>query len=265
MSIRRSARKPQGFTVVDNAVFSSELSFRAMGLLTYLLSKPDHWQVSVAQLVRYSKATARPDGRDSIYSILDELINARFVVREFRRSDCGKLAGIDYVVHDAPLPAEPETAEPPFTDLPYTAEPDTAEPTQVNTEVVVKTEGVVTTDPAPPEGDASSAFETFWQAGMRKHDKRQARKAFAAALKRSGKPPDDFSAMLVRDVKARLCAGQLGFDRMHPKTYLNNDRWEDEIVPADSPPANQRPRPRHTGLEVTGRGLEEQDDGTFGF
>ncbi|VEJ15728.1 hypothetical protein [Pasteurella multocida] len=36
--------------------------------------------------------------------------------------------------------------------------------------------------------------------------------------------------MLVRDVQKRLSLGQFGFDKLHPTTYLNNARWEDEYT-----------------------------------
>ncbi|WP_176506387.1 hypothetical protein [Pseudomonas urethralis] len=141
MSIRR-VKRPDRYTVVSNRVFDSNLSFRAVGLLAYLLSKPDNWEVSVAQLVKVSATTARPDGRDSVYSILGELIAAGYVTRHQARKG-GKLSGYDYDVFDEPQEPAPCTdlpeTEPPCTDLPdtappYTAPPYTAEPTLINTE-----------------------------------------------------------------------------------------------------------------------------------
>ena len=39
------------FTVVPNEPVNDErLSFEALGLLTYLLSRPDHWTVNLEQL-----------------------------------------------------------------------------------------------------------------------------------------------------------------------------------------------------------------------
>lgn len=122
-----------------------------MGLLSYLLSKPDNWQVSVSQLVAVSASSSRPDGRDSVYAILAELRDARFLRRTMRHSEDGRTAGFDYEVFDVqqpaepaeesteqPFPAEPEKA--PFPALPYTAEPFTAEPTLTNTVLETSTE-----------------------------------------------------------------------------------------------------------------------------
>lgn len=79
------------------------------------------------------------------------------------------------------------------------------------------------------------AFEEFWSAGMVKTGKKAARKSFAAALKREKAKPAEFARRLVEDVKARIAGGQFGFDRLHPATYLNGNRWEDARPAA--PPA----------------------------
>ena len=252
MSIRRAARKPGKFTVIDNVVFNSGLSFRAMGMLTYLLSKPDHWEVSVTQLVKHAKGTAKPDGRDAIYAILAELIDKRFVERHAIRNSLGQSAGTEYIVHDSPLPPEP------LTDKPETAQPDTAKPTQVNTDVEVNTETPVNTDNTHTSTDADecamdAAFEHFWSAGMVKTGKKPARQKFAK-LAAKQKDPMAFAEQLAADVRQRIAAGVFGFAKLHPITYLNQERWNDEIVPAEN-----KPRGQYNGLDSwTEDGLQNQ-------
>lgn len=52
ISIRRKARR-QRFTVLDNALIEDKaLTFEALGVLAYLLSKPDDWTVMVGDLQR---------------------------------------------------------------------------------------------------------------------------------------------------------------------------------------------------------------------
>ena len=158
MSIRRS-KKTENFTVIDNTVFNSYLSFRAIGLLSYLLSKPTDWTVSVSQLVNLSKETKRPEGRDSIYLIIDELIQSGFMIRENKPKIQGRHSGVEYVVFDVPqklpdqneempenqpLPPKPYTVEAktdsPLTDLPDTASPLPAEPTLQRTDLLQRIE-----------------------------------------------------------------------------------------------------------------------------
>ncbi len=85
-------------------------------------------------------------------------------------------------------------------------------------------------------------FETFWNAGMRKISKKKAQSLFNNLLKKSKTEPAMFAEMLCKDVRARIQANQLGFADMHPTTYLNGERWTDDIhspTPAGRAPVTQ--------------------------
>ncbi|WP_200179107.1 hypothetical protein [Ectothiorhodospira mobilis] len=100
-------------------------------------------------------------------------------------------------------------------------------------------------DSAPGVDSLDAAFETFWQAGMRKANRKAARKAFESAAKASDKPVAEFALFLADDIARRIAAEQLGFDRMHPTTYLNGERWEDDMPP---PPAQTNAKPGRAGF-----------------
>lgn len=72
-------------------------------------------------------------------------------------------------------------------------------------------------------------FETFWNTGMVKAGKKAAKKAFSKAIAKK-KDPEKFLYCLIGDIHSRLVCQQLGFDKLHPATYLNGERWKDEIV-----------------------------------
>jgi len=74
------------------------LSWSARGLLLYLLSKPDSWQVSVQQLQNVTARSSKKTGRDGIYIIISELIEAGYVTRVHNRDCYGRMAEHDYVV-----------------------------------------------------------------------------------------------------------------------------------------------------------------------
>ncbi|UZV59037.1 hypothetical protein OR611_07325 [Pasteurella multocida] len=66
-------------------------------------------------------------------------------------------------------------------------------------------------------------------------NKSGALKSFKSAYKKYSQKtqksaPQEFAEMLVCDVQKRLSLGQFGFDKLHPTTYLNNARWEDEYT-----------------------------------
>ena len=149
----------RGYTVLQNeALRDPRLSFKARGLLAYMLSLPPEWNFSVSGLSRASR-----DGKDAIRSALRELEAAGYLVREAQAHDeGGKFAGCSYVLHDVstapsageeeapPLSENPPTAEAPLTEKPTTDKPMTENPTQINTYQVSTYSSNNT--PLPPKG-----------------------------------------------------------------------------------------------------------------
>jgi len=77
--------------------------------------------------------------------------------------------------------------------------------------------------------ETENCFDLFWESGIRKVNKKKAKSLFNNLLKKQ----DDigvFTSKLCRDVSARLNSNQLGFAEMHPTTYLNGERWKDEVI-----------------------------------
>jgi len=78
------------------------------------------------------------------------------------------------------------------------------------------------------------SFDQFWIAGMRKVNKKKALSAYKSQFKANKKSLDKvnpelhFANHLIMDIKKRLDLGQLGFAEMHPTTYLNGERWNDD-------------------------------------
>jgi hypothetical protein len=71
------------------------LSLKAKGMLTYLLSLPDDWQIYEDEIVRHHK-----DGKDSIKSAIKELITSGYIIRERKRDDLGRLRAYNYNVYE---------------------------------------------------------------------------------------------------------------------------------------------------------------------
>ncbi|EJA3065503.1 replication protein [Cronobacter sakazakii] len=80
--------------------------------------------------------------------------------------------------------------------------------------------------------ETDKAFESiFWCAGMAKKGKQKAISAFRSQFqewrKESRGTPEQFAQMLAEDIACRK-GKQFGFDNLHPATYLNGKRWNDE-------------------------------------
>jgi len=106
MSIIRKGNKHSNFVVLDKeGIENPNLSWKAKGLLAYLVSRPDNWHVYIEQL-----ANVGTDGRDSTSGGIKELIEAGYIVRQ-RLTENGKFAGYDYTVYEVAIKAESVNGE----------------------------------------------------------------------------------------------------------------------------------------------------------
>lgn len=97
------------------------LSYEALGLLTYLLSKPDDWEVQIDDLIR-------PDcGRDKVYRIVAELKAAGYMTREKKRNAKGQWEWEPYRLYEQPQTISPDAGAP-DTEYPDVDQPDTGNP-----------------------------------------------------------------------------------------------------------------------------------------
>lgn len=97
--IRTEKGRQNPFVMVDRTIFeNTSLSWRAKGLLGYLLSRPDNWSINVADLANRST-----DGRDSCYAALKELGEAGYITKNEKPKQAGRFGGYEYVVHENPL------------------------------------------------------------------------------------------------------------------------------------------------------------------
>jgi len=100
--IRRSPRPDTGFTIMANeTIRDATLSYKARGLLLYLLSLPDDWTVSSEHLARVSER----DGRDAVRTGLDELEQAGYLKRWRHQDERGRWIN-ESIIYDRPQPVD---------------------------------------------------------------------------------------------------------------------------------------------------------------
>ncbi len=105
-------KKTENFTILDNTLFKDEtISWKAKGLLAYLLHLPNDWQIYLEDLKNRST-----DGIDSTRSAMNELIEKGYIVRQELR-ELGKFKGYEYTVLEKPISVKPKT-EKPISDNP---------------------------------------------------------------------------------------------------------------------------------------------------
>lgn len=108
--IVRSPRPRTNFTVLDNGIIRNHnLSWKARGLLAYLLSLPDGWRTNAEHLARLS-----PQGRDAVRTGLAELEHHGYLRRRKARTPDGKVRTIT-TIYDRPQPVDnPDQPAPGF-------------------------------------------------------------------------------------------------------------------------------------------------------
>ena len=100
MSKITRVKKERDFVQIDKFPLQDvKLSWRAKGLLAYMLSMPDDWQFYVNELHKHAK-----DGKDSTRSALKELEQFGYlVIEKDNRSSKGKFATNNYFLYERPL------------------------------------------------------------------------------------------------------------------------------------------------------------------
>lgn len=120
MSIIRVKKRDRYAAISNSLLRDKKLSFAARGLMGYLLSKPDDWQVSTEDLIEQS-----PAGRDAVQHLIQELKINGYMERVRTREEGGTFS-YETLVYEEPRTPLPSTANP------VTVQPSTVEPSTVN-------------------------------------------------------------------------------------------------------------------------------------
>ena len=129
--------KSRGYTVMSNHhLRNKELSLKAKGLLSQMLSLPEDWDYTLAGLSHINRESI-----DAIRTAVWELEKAGYITRRQGRDEKGKMASIEYNIYEQPQPPSLEnpilenpTTDKPVLENPTTENPTSDNPTQINKE-----------------------------------------------------------------------------------------------------------------------------------
>ena len=114
-----------GYTVMSNHhLRNKELTLKAKGLLSQMLSLPEDWDYTLAGLSHINREKI-----DAIREAVKELEKAGYIVRSRERDEKGRLRGADYIIYEQP---QPPTLENPILDNPTLENPTQEKPTLEN-------------------------------------------------------------------------------------------------------------------------------------
>jgi len=99
----RKGRPSAGYTVVQNSLINHpSLSIEARGLMIYLLSRPEDWELQIGDVRRFLGREGKPCGRDKAYAVVRELKDSRYVVM-CEDVDGSHFKGVTYYIFDEPV------------------------------------------------------------------------------------------------------------------------------------------------------------------
>ncbi|MDD4601484.1 hypothetical protein SDC9_04168 [bioreactor metagenome] len=207
--IIRVQKRDNPYAVIDKMPLNdTRMSFKAKGILSYLLSKPNNWKPSIDELSKASK-----DSTDAVRTGLQELERFGYMVRKRLHGKGGKIIGWEHLVYETPQLDLPEE-EKPHVGKPQMDEPHVENPTLISNELIsndlvsndlnknnVAPDGA---DPSAPAGNEmtgaqpdedlesgragkgkeySADFLAFWKAYPRKKEKGKAWRVWRTRLR----------------------------------------------------------------------------------
>ena len=182
MAVFRVERN-KGYTVMSNHhLRNKELTLKAKGLLSQMLSLPEDWDYTLAGLSQINRESI-----DAIRTAVWELEKAGYIKRRQGRDEKGKMTAIEYTIYEQPQPPDdtppgldnPTLENPtpgnPILENPTPGKPTTENPMQLNKDIqktdLPKKEKIITDEqsthsipilspnPSPSDGEAATPPE----------------------------------------------------------------------------------------------------------
>ena len=125
--------KNKGYTVMSNHhLRNKELTLKAKGLLSQMLSLPENWDYTLAGLSHINKESI-----DAIRTAVLELEKAGYIKRSQGRDKKGKMTAITYTIYEQPQSPvlENPTSDKPILEKPKTDNPTSENPMQLNKDI----------------------------------------------------------------------------------------------------------------------------------
>jgi hypothetical protein len=241
--IGRKNRK-NNFTQISNTLLEdSRLSWRAKGLLCYMLSRPDNWKINRTDL--YRRAT---EGRDAMQNALNELKEFNYLHVYQNQTENGKFEGWVWEYGDEPFTPEVlknQTTEKPQEMMEIRANPRLSENPSFGNSVLRDSSHYNNTDfnntdynntkSKEPKRNTSNPeiereFERLWKLYPRKLGKKKAFDSFKKARKVKKIPYEIIENGLYRYITYLEQQETEESFIMHGSTWFNQEKWQDEYI-----------------------------------
>lgn len=198
----------------------ARLSWKARGLLSYLLSKPDEWKVVINHLIEQA-----PDGEESVRSGLKELEEAGYIRRERARGGGGKFDSVNTEVFEEPGVFPDETTSG-FSRRGFSRRGKSGSNEYMN---IMNNESKETNTVSEKSSKKTEKFieefEEIWAIYPRRVNKKETYKKYVATRARG--VPFEVLIHAAKEYAARQVGQEERFT-LHGSTFFGpNERWRD--------------------------------------
>jgi hypothetical protein len=214
------------FTVINNDIFEdNKLSLPAIGLLCYLLSKPEIWDVSPKILCKkLNKKEHSKASYEYILEVLKELENAQYLYK--KKLYDGRT---EYFVYDEPNRENTYLGNSLIGVLPNREKPnrendDTNKELKDHKELKEKKKEKNSPKSSKEYFDSIDFFNEFWEIYPRKEAKLKSAKKFEKLSKAKKLRIIEITKIFAADMES---LNRTRATIMLPSTYLNDERYED--------------------------------------
>ena len=224
--------KNKNYTTINNTGLRDErLTWKAKGILVYILSLPDDWVFYMEEISKHSK-----DGIASLKAGMKELKECGYVKRFPIKGEDGKIHKWETIIYEVPQVEKPQVEIPPMENLPVENELllSTNIPSTNNTNSAQKKRLRKNVSES-----YSDEFEQLWKIYPKKIDKKQGYKSFKAANKKHS-----FEMILIGVKGYANYIKRNGTETKfvkHASTFFNNECYL-EYVEQPKPPVQNEPK-----------------------
>lgn len=230
-------QKTKDYTVMSNHHLQNKnLSLRAKGLLSQMLSLPEDWDYTLKGL-----AAINQEGIDAIRVAVNELEKQGYLKRERERDENGCLRGTCYFVYEVPIFDSP-TLENPTQVKPTLEKPTLVNPTQLNTNIINKL-NKLNTDLTNTHCTYTPEFQNVWSIYPRKTDKTKAYRVYCQRLG-EGFSADELETAVKRYIE--FCETQ-GIQGRYVKclyTFFGEDKPFEDYLASDYAASEKSENPK---------------------
>lgn len=144
--------KSKNYTTINNTGLRDErLSWKAKGILAYILSLPDDWVFYMEEIATHAK-----DKISSLYSGMKELKKYGYVKRFPIKDEKGKIIKWETIVYEVPQEENPHV-EIPQMDIPHVENP------HIENQTLLSTNNLLSTNKQNTNKQSSSSIFSFYE------------------------------------------------------------------------------------------------------